>query len=394
MTDFSAFLADSWVSVCGAVGAAIVLFRMADLTASPPVARRFRACLWVIIVVMTARVGNWAEWGWLFNAATYASAALLPLMALFVAEGMMRMHAPRWLKRFCGWGAVVLVLLALLPTTWMEYTHLLGLLLFQLAGLAGVAVMVLRRDQSLLSDAENQSLNRIMLSFLLILPLLATDYYGPVVPVAPVRLGGIAVLGLCLLTININRPSLSQRRIIGSMAGLFAVTICLTALVAVMADATGPTALRIGVVLLATVMLLATWQAARALEIEDRYAIMLREMARLGGTGPGAAVQMIQRGAGVPDALVLEGHDFSDFDTTALRLAFATKPVRTAIADTSDEQLAWLFSRFEASHALCILDDPLTVVVFNNPALTASNGDDFGLAALQRVAAQTAGATA
>lgn len=388
------FLADAWVSLCGACGALIVLGRLSELTPSPALARRFKACLWVIIVLMVMRVGHWAEWGWLFTTTTHTAAALLPLVALLIGEGMMRLHAPKWLKRFCGWGAVVFVALAILPTGWMEFTHILGLLLFQLGGLTGVAWFVLRRDSSLLSGPENQSLNRMVLSFGLILPLLATDFFGPELDFVPVRLGGVAVLGLCLLTISINRTSLSRRRIISSMLGLIAGVILLTYVVAVLGDVTAGTGVRIGAVLLAGIMLLGTWQAARALEVEDRYALMLHEIARTKGSGLQAAVATIQRGAGVPDALVLQGNDLADFDAVTLAALFAERPVRAQIGAQDNEQLAWLFSRFEASHAIAISDDPLILVVFNHPALTTSRSDTDGLTALQRIAAQTAKKTA
>lgn len=390
MTQEGALVADLWISVCGALAALIVLLRLGDLTATAALAKRFRACLVVIIVLLGFRIGHWADWGWLFTTITYAAASLLPLVALLLAEGMMRLHAPKGLKQYCGGGAVVFVALAVLPTGWMDFVHVLGLLVFQLTGLACVAVMVLMRDKTLMSDTENQSLDRVMLSFLLILPFLATDFLSPVVAASPVRLGGIAVLGLCLLTININRASLSQRRIIGSMGALVVTCMLLTVVIARLGGTTSQVTLQIGAVVLSTVMLLATWQAARALVTEDRYMVMLREIAKGHGTGKQAALQIIKDGAGVQDTLILIEADLVDFDLTALRDLFEKTPVRTVSADHHNEQLAWFFKKYEATHAVCITTHPLSLIAFNDPALMASDSGGYGLAALQRVAASVA----
>ncbi|MEM9585217.1 MAG: hypothetical protein AAGA08_19075 [Pseudomonadota bacterium] len=389
MTEFGTLIADAWVSICGAFGALTVLLRLADLTAAPALARRFQTCLLVIIVLLTFRVGHWADLGWLFTKITYAAAALLPLTALLLAEGMMRLHAPKVAKQYCGWGAVIFAVLALLPTGWMEFVNVLGLLLFQLTGLGLVAMIVVGRDKTLLSNVENQGLNRMILSFLLILPFLATDFLSPVVPAIPVRLGGIAVLGLCLLTININRTSLSQSRIISSMAALCVVSMLLTTAVATLSGTDRFATVQIGVVVLSTIMLLATWQAARALVAEDRYMIMLREIADAKGSGEDAAIGIIQRGAGVSNTLALRETDLVDFDIIALRHLFLQMPVRTVATDEKDEQLAWFFKKYEATHAVCIAPKPLTVIALNNPSLMASDGNGYGLAALQRIAAQT-----
>jgi len=390
MSEFGTLIADSWASICGALGALIVLLRLADLTAAPALARRFQACLFVIFMLFTFRVGHWVELGWFFTSITYAAAALLPLTALLLAEGMMRLHAPKLAKRYCGWGVVIFVTLAFLPTEWMGFVHVLGLLLFQLTGLGLVAFIVLGRDQALLSDVENQGLNRLMLSFLLILPFLATDFLSPVISAIPVRLGGIAVLGLCLLTININRTSLSQRRIIGSMIALCVVSILLTFAVSTLSGTNRLVTFQVGVIVLSTIMLLATWQAARALVAEDRYLIMLREIADATGSGEKAAVEIIQRGTGVSGTLLLREADLADFNIATLQQLFLQTPVRSVVTDQKDEHLVWFFKKYEATHAVCIAVKPLTVIALNNPSLMASDGKGYGLAALQQVAAQTA----
>jgi len=390
MMENTSFLADSWVSICGALGALVVLMRLNRLTSSHELTVRFRACLIAIIILLTFRVGHWAEWGWGYAAITYSSAALLPLFALLLAEGMMRLHAPKVMKYYCGCGAFVFVLFALLPTVWLGTLHTWALLLFQLSGLGGVVYMVMRRDYGGLSGGENQALNRVMLSFLLILPLLATDFLSPFVAAIPARLGGVAVLGLCLLTISINRPSLSHWRIVGSMTVLCGVVVLSTIITARLAGTNLLTSFQIGAVALATTMLLATWQAMRTLMTEDGYLLILRAISQSSKSGPDAAAQLIKTGAGISDALMLGEDDLGDFDSAVLRRLFTDEPVRVCSEVPENEQLSWLFTKFEATHAICITITPMCLIVCNNPGLMAYDSRGYGLTVLQRMAAYTA----
>ncbi len=390
MMENTSLLTDSWVSICGALGALIVLQRLSNLTTSAELTVRFRTCLIAIIVLMAFRVGHWADWGWVYTAITYSAAALLPLFALLLAEGMMRLHAPKAMKYYCGCGAFVFVLAALLPAGWLGDIHTRLLLVFQLSGLGGVAYMVLRRDYSGLSDVENQALNRVMLSFLLILPFLATDFLSPFAAAIPARLGGVAVLGLCLLTISINRTNLSHWRIVASMTALCGVVALSTIITARLANTSLLLSFQIGAVALATTMLLATWQAMRTLRTEDGYLLILREIALSSNTGPDAAAHLIRQGAGISDALVLRDDDLGDFDTDVLRGLFADEPVRIGSKVQGNEQLSWLFKKFEATHAICITTTPMCLVLCNNPGLMAYDSCGYGLTVLQRMAAHTA----
>lgn len=390
MTEFGALYTDAWTSICAAMGALLVLVRLPNLIATPSLAWRFRACLRAIIVLMVFRVGHWADWGWGFSVVTFICSAILPLLALLLAEGMMRRHAPKMLKHFCGWGALIFGLLALRPSGWMEMTPVLGVLPFQLTALTAIAAFVVRRDKTLLSAPENQALTRVLLSFLLILPFIATDFLSPHVAALSLRLGGIAVLGLCLLTILLYRPSLSQMRIIAGMAGILGASVALTLMIAELSEAPLTVTFQIGAVVLSTIMLLATWQAARALVSEDRNMIILRAIASAPSSGTQAAVRLVADGADVRDALTLQESDLEDFDVHFLRRLFEEKSVRSVLSDQDDEQFDWLFKKYDATHAVCISTAPLIIMVFNNPALLATEDSAYGLEALQRMAAQIA----
>lgn len=380
------FVADAAVSICGAVGAFIVLRSLDDIVQTKPVQRSFRFCLWVLIVLMVARVGHWGNLGWMFSAATHAMAALIPLAALLLAEVLLRSHAPPWLKKFCGGGAVVFVILGVISVKAIEFWHILGLLLFQLVGLCGVAWFTSRRDRDSLSLAENQSISRMALSFLLILPFMLSDFMRTSAVDLPVRLGGLAVLALCWLSIGFRRSGLARAEILRGFGGVVAISLILTLLLATVT----PLSLRNGVqiisVLVAAIMLLAIWQASIALNIEDGKMVAMREMAQAAGSGPQAGLDLLRRAAGAPEAVLLREGDLSDFDLPALRTEFAARNYRQEVDRNNSEAMNWLFLRFGATHAVALTQEPLTLVMLNNPAFAGPDASHSGFGAVARMA--------
>lgn len=218
-------------------------------------------------------------------------------------------------------------------------------------------------------------------SFALILPFMATDFLRDDDSQIPARMGGIAVLALCWLAISLNRPGLSTGRIGAGVIGILAVVAVLSAVLAELTGMGMLAGVQTAALLTAAILLLAVWQAALGLSIEDTQGAVLREMAR--STDPAG---LIQSGSGAPDALVLEEPDLEDCDIEALQTLFSDDPVRTR-TKAGDEQLDWLFTRFEATHLVCLSTRPLRLVALANPALAGAEGDASALRALQRMAA-------
>lgn len=380
------FVADAAVSICGAIGACIVLRSLDDIVQTAPVRRSFRFCLWVLVVLMVSRVGHWGNMGWAFSATTYAMAALIPLAALLLAEVLLRRHAPPLLKKFCGGGALIFVLLALMSFEAIEFWHVLGLLILQLVGLSGVAWFTFRRDHDSLSLAENQSISRMALSFLLILPFMLSDFMRTPMIDLPVRLGGLAVLALCWLSIGFRRSGLRKLEILRGFGGVVVISVGLTLLLTVVA----PLSLRNGVqvvsVLVAAIMLLAIWQASIALHIEDGSIVAMRKMAQVTGSGPQAGLELLRSGAGAPEAVLLVESDLGDFDIPALRTEFASPNHRQLTDEGNSEIMNWLFSRFGATHAVALTQIPLTLVMLNNPAIAGADTSQSSFGAIARMA--------
>ncbi|MEX0337534.1 MAG: hypothetical protein AB3N11_00700, partial [Arenibacterium sp.] len=51
-----------------------------------------------------------------------------------------------------------------------------------------------------------------------------------------------------------------------------------------------------------------------------------------------------------------------------------------------DEQVNWLFARFDATHAVLLSRAPLRVVMMNNPDIASLDSTGAGLHAVQRMA--------
>lgn len=385
MTDMATFLADAWVSLCAALGAATVLLRLRNLVPRQEIARRFQFCLGVLITLMLARIGHWGGWGWLFSAITSICAALIPLTALVLSEGLVRRHASPVLKQFCAWGAVTFGLLGLFQFGNIEFERLAGLMLFQLFGLGGVALFVLWRDRGSLSPAENRTINWISLSFLLILPFLATDFMRGTPLDLPVRMGGIAVLGLCWLSIAMNRSGLRPWDTLRGFGIVFVVAALLSLIVSGIVPMDIRPGAQVMVIILSSLMLLAIWQAAIALRIEDRQMIALREIAVADGHGPQASLALLRRAAGSPDAILVDEAELVDMNLNELRASFTATPVQQ-VGATDDEQVNWLFSRFDATHAVFLSGSPVQVIMLNSPEIAASDSTGTALRAVQRMA--------
>ena len=224
------FAADAWVSTCGALGALIILGNLKHIVQMNMVGPQFRFCLWILIVLLLTRIGHWGSWGWLFSTISHAAAALLPLAVLLLTEALLRRHAPAALKAFCAVGVVPLVLLAVLQIDAVEFWHIAALLAYQLIGLTAVVWFVLSRDRDSLAPAENQIIDRMALSFALILPFLMTEYTRGDSIELPVRLGGLAVLATCWISIGVNRTGLQKRNIVWGFVVVVLMSVALSAL--------------------------------------------------------------------------------------------------------------------------------------------------------------------
>ena len=185
--------ADSIVNLCGAIGLAVAAAMLHRRDARSPLTARLVALLTLVAALFLLRGIAW----WTGNAAldriSLIPAALIPLGALVLTEGLLRRHAPRRLKAAALAGGVVLALAGALGPKELESAHTVALSAFQLGGFATCAALLLGRDRASLLAWENRAIDRVAFGAIVVIPFTITDF-RVLAPDMPVRLGAIGAL--------------------------------------------------------------------------------------------------------------------------------------------------------------------------------------------------------
>jgi hypothetical protein len=85
----------------------------------------------VLAVLLACRILDWVTGIGIFRLVTIVAAGLLPLAALLLTEGLLRRHAPFFLKLLAAGGAVTFLLLAMIPERFAEPWRMAALRLRQ-----------------------------------------------------------------------------------------------------------------------------------------------------------------------------------------------------------------------------------------------------------------------
>ncbi|MCB1383943.1 MAG: hypothetical protein KDJ73_13670, partial [Notoacmeibacter sp.] len=202
-------IADTLVSAAALAGVFLLMGTIRRHGAFDPLNRRFLFGLSMVALLLAGRVLFWTTGIGFFDTLTLVGAGLIPLGVLLLTEGLLRRHAPRLFKWAGAAGSVLFTLLAFLPGWLAEPWLSWSLFSYQLAVFLGVGWLVVTRDRAALSSAENRMVERIALSLLLIIPAMATDYRLDQIAL-PVRLGGIAILYMCWLSVGLGRTQMSH----------------------------------------------------------------------------------------------------------------------------------------------------------------------------------------
>ena len=212
----SSVIADSIVNLCGAIGLVVAMIAFHRRDPKGPLTRRLLFMLAVVAALFLIRGVAWwsgsASLDWL----SVIPAALVPLGALIVTEGILRRHAPRLFKRIAVYGALLLGLGGVLGLESWAAPYAIALSLFQLAGFAACALLLATRDRSQLLASENRGIGRVAIGALLVIPFIVTDFQA-LTSFMPVRLGALGAL-LVVTAVLIAGSSGETRRQAVSMA--------------------------------------------------------------------------------------------------------------------------------------------------------------------------------
>lgn len=207
-----ALVADSIVDLCGAIGLGVAMLTLHRRDPSGPLTRRLQFALGVVAALFFLRGLAWWTQSRFLEGLSLIPAALIPLGALLLTEGMLRRHAPRALKLVITAVTAAFVLAALFGLHHFATPFSLALAGFQLAGFAAAAVLLVTRDRSSLMAAENYSIGRLLIGALVMMPLVITDFRG-LLPAIPVRLGALGALLLVAVMLNPGGSGETRRQV-------------------------------------------------------------------------------------------------------------------------------------------------------------------------------------
>ncbi|CAK7261511.1 MULTISPECIES: hypothetical protein [unclassified Shinella] len=383
-------VADTFISLAAFLGLVVLIRAIRTFDAGSPLTRRFLFGLKVLAALMIGRVLAWWTGLFLFEAATIIAAGLVPLATVLVAEGLMRRHAPRLTKWIAAGGAAAFAVLAFLPASLADPWRLVGLFLYQLVTFALAGHMAVTRDRKSLSRAENQAVDRIALSLLLILPLLVTDFRSAYVDL-PVRLGGLAILFLCWLLISLGQRAVGHRDTVVSFVILTAVALIAALAIGIENDLDAAALARTASVVTAAALLGVIWKDGIGLRTEQRRQSLIRHLAEDRIDDTLGFLKELQNHPLVEGALLLEEAELADLDLAGLKELTAARPLLRAtetsgLSEADAEQLAWLTEKYEATHVMLVSRKPFRLIALNMPSVSATPGAEAELKVVQRMA--------
>ncbi|MEM8793967.1 MAG: hypothetical protein AAGE61_00260 [Pseudomonadota bacterium] len=382
-------VADSFVSIAAIAGLLILRLSIKRSSRMPWIAQRYSFAISVLVAMLASRVFFWTTGYAHFVVINVIAAALIPLAMLILCEGLMRRHAHHLLKIGIVAGVAVFILFAPFAPLFDGPIPWQGLLAFQIVSIILIGVWVIGRDRSDLTTAENRIIDRLAWSLLLIIPFAITDFRSALID-SPARLSGVAILFLCWLSLSVDRLRTNTFHILGNFA-LIAVSVCVAvSAISFLADLSFTQSVQAAAIILCTGLLLQVFTEARSLQREGERATLLSYIAN---SSPQSHIEFLtglQDHPLVSGALILEEADLDDFGA-GLKTHLKTKRILRAGDRTDlkeellDEELAWLFERYGATHAMLASEDPLRIVLLSLPSIANAPGAELELAVVQRL---------
>lgn len=361
-----------------------------------PLNRRFIFGLRVTMLIFAGRILLDLTGFTPFGILVETGAALVPLAALLLTEGLLRRHAPRWIKGFVAGGAVIFCVAAFWYADTIDPWRSMALLGFQVAGLGLAGWLVLTREAASLSRGENAMVVRLGLSLFVVIPLAVGDF-GMVYLGLPAQFSAIAVLVLCWLAVGLNRADWGQGATLRNLFLMMGMSVGTGALIAVLGGFGRDGILLSIALVVVAVFVVAIVQEARAVEREEQSVGLLRQIARERVEDPLALLAGLQGHPLVEGAAVLRGARLAGLDQQVLAAIFDRAPVlrradQPQLGQAAAEHMAYLFEQYSATHVLAVQTLPPVLVALSMPSLATSPAAELELDVVQRMAALIAAA--
>lgn len=361
-----------------------------------PVERRLAVALALVLLLFVLRGVAWMQGEQMLGAIALAPAILLPIAMLCLTEGLLRRHAPFWLKAAVSAATVAMIALLAIGAHADILVFGVALATFQAITLIVLAWLLLTRDRSSLGRLENRTIDVFMAIGAAMLPLLLSDF-RTLVPEIPVRMAAVGVTALVFAILRLGRDSASVGRCVGEVLGAIAGSIVAGLAIASVAGVHEPAAqMRLVIVLMAFVLTALVAVVAYVLHVQSRRTSLLSTLLDSDARDQDEFVSEVARHPVLADMRVLGPRELEAYTPAVLRDAFRDRQV-LSMTDLSDaapgliardgrEQMRDLLQSHRMSHVLMLCGDPLKLALLDLPDMAMSAGKLLELRLFQRLA--------
>jgi len=393
----SGVIADSIVNLCGAIGLTVAMVTLHRRDARSPLTRRLLLALGVIAMLFFVRGAAWWSGTALLDRISLIPAALIPLGALIVTEGILRRHAPRQVKIVIVLGGIGLGLGGALGLERFVTLYFVLLSLFQLAGFATCGLLLATRDRTTLMASENRSIGGLAVGALIVIPFIASDFQV-LAPDIPVRLGALGALLVVTAILIAGGGAETRRQALLMMALRLSSSALLGAAAAfVSPDVDGAQIMRFGAIAISGVLTIGLMVDALRAYFESQVPGVLNSVAASPARTRDQLIAELARHPIFESARRYRENELAAYDPPMLRDFLSTRRVlRRAEApwgltssDPAVERAVSLMAANSATHLIILSHDPIDVIVLAVPVISADPATETALALVRRLLALT-----
>lgn len=378
------------LNILAFVGAGAFLLFHADARRRSPLDTRLTGVFALLMALVAVRAVRVMFDLFALRRVEEALAAALPLAALVLAEGLMRRHAPGWMKRAMLAGAIVFAVIALVRPAAFDVVFVIALGGFVAGGLTATAVLLVLRDRRTLAPAENAAISALGIGLVLALPFVASDFLHAA-GLSPLRAGGLALLMVVYAATRLVSTGADGRAVLADLAlAAFGAGAAFFTFVSIMGRPDPVTGLAFLSVILGLVLVILIVQGLRERDAALGRQSLLAALAEAPSGPLDAFIDRMLDSAALESAALLEGPRLADYDGAALRASLGAQPV-ASLADArargpAGEPLVVLLEAHEGTHAVLVSETPLRVLVVNMPGLGAGPDVTLQLRLLRKLA--------
>jgi hypothetical protein len=393
----SGMIADSIVNLCGALGLSVAMFALYRRDPRGPLTQRLLVMLGIAAALFFTRgVGWWTDSVWL-DRLSLVPAAMVPLGALIVTEGILRRHAPRLAKIAAVAGAILLGLGGILGLENYATPYSIVLSLFQLAGFATCAWLLATRDRSTLMASENRGIGRLAVGAIMVIPFIVTDF-RVLAPDIPVRLGALGAL-LVVTAVLIAGGGTETRRqgILMTALRVLSAALLGAAAACVSPDVDAAQVMRFCAVAISGVLTIGLMTDTLRALFESQVPGVLNSVAASAARTRDELIAELARHPMFESARRYREADLAFYDPPLLQRFLSTRrvlrrpeaPWGLAVSDPAVERVLSLMKANHATHVIILSHDPIDLLVLAVPVIAADPATETALALVRRLLAST-----